>query len=129
MLFIPKSKKLLKTKIAQQENVKIVIGAGATSYPNWISTEKDLFDITNQKDWHLYFNNKLIDNILAEHVFEHLTYHEIKQVLNFSKKYLKKGGCLRIAVPDANHPSRYVYDLTNQEGLNLAQMTIKFFLI
>lgn len=112
-----KQKKFI-ADIKKQTTKKIVIGASTTNFDGWLSTDKDVLDVTNQKNWAKYFKKSSIDNLLAEHMFEHLTYNQTRTALQLCKKYLKKGGCLRIAVPDANHPSRYVYNLTKPGGID-----------
>ncbi len=98
----------LKIKKQIRENsaigkIKIILGAGTTSYDGWISTDIPHFNILEEKDWHLFFHEKKIDNLLAEHVLEHLKDAEVEKVIELSSKYLKPGGTFRIAVPDGNH--------------------------
>ena len=111
-----KQRRLLRRKILNARELKIVIGAGNTNYDGWIKTDVQELDITDPKHWGYYFSKDAINNLLAEHVFEHLNYHQIRSSLLLAKEYMKKGGVLRIAVPDANHPSHYVYDLTKPGG-------------
>jgi predicted SAM-dependent methyltransferase len=47
-------------------------------------------DITKLKDFDFLFKNKKIDNILMEHVVEHLEYDSIHQFSIYVKKYLKR---------------------------------------
>jgi len=113
-----KSQKELKKNIRSiTKDLKVVIGAGGTGFPGWLSTDIPDFDITNPTHWEYYFKKSSISNILAEHIFEHLNFHEVKIGLTLAKQYLKPGGVCRIAVPDGNHPSQYVYDLTKPGGI------------
>jgi hypothetical protein len=48
-------RKILKYKISKSENLKIVIGAGNTRFPGWISTDKEELDITNETDFFYFF--------------------------------------------------------------------------
>lgn len=107
----------LKRKIYNSDKIKIVIGAGDTYYKSWLSSDKSIFDITNEKDWKFYFSKRKIDNLLAEHVLEHLTFEDTKKVLGLAYKFLNEGGIFRIAVPDAFHPSSYVRELTGIHGI------------
>ncbi len=109
--------KLLKNKISTTDDIKLIIGAANTHYEGWIATDKKLLDITREEYWARLFKKGSISNILAEHVFEHLCYHDVVKAMRLCKKYLRTGGRLRIAVPDANNPSRYVYDLTKPGGI------------
>lgn len=107
---------LFQWKIRNFKAIKVVIGASETNYKNWISTEQFFFDITSKQSWRKNFKDIKIDNLLAEHVFEHLTEDQIKSSLINAHRYLKKGGVLRIAVPDGYHPSKYVIDLVKPNG-------------
>ena len=113
---VNKKRRLLRREILNTSVLKIVVGAGDTNYEGWINTDVHELDITNPEQWAYYFSKGSISNLLAEHVFEHLNYHQIKSSLALAKEYMKKGGVLRIAVPDANHPSSYVYDLSKPGG-------------
>lgn len=107
----------LKYKISKSKKIKLVVGAGSAHFNGWISTEEDAFDITKYLTWEKYFRNKKIDNILAEHVFEHLNFGDIRKTFSYMYKYLKNGGVLRFAVPDGYHASNYVRELTKPGGL------------
>ncbi len=107
---------LFHWKIRNFKKINIVIGASETKFTDWISTEQFFFDITSSKSWKRNFSGIKIDKLLAEHVFEHLTEDQIKAALFNAHNYLKKGGVLRIAVPDGYHPSKYVIDLVKPNG-------------
>lgn len=96
--------------------IKVIIGAGPQEYPGWLATDINMLNITQDSAWKNLFAPQSIDNILAEHVVEHLTLDELYRVLEHAKKYLKPGGIFRIAVPDAFHPSRYYYNLVKPGG-------------
>lgn len=89
---------------------RIIVGAGSTRYPGWISTDIDVLNILDRFDWQRYFQPGSIDAILAEHVWEHLTPDQAIAAAENCYIYLKQGGYLRIAVPDGFHP-----DLTYSE--------------
>jgi predicted SAM-dependent methyltransferase len=107
----------LKYKINTCRKIKLVIGAGGNYFDGWISTDNDILDITNPLSWGKKFKNKKIDNILAEHVFEHLNFRDVKKALFYIYDSLKVDGILRFAVPDGYHPSVYVRELTKPNGL------------
>ncbi|TQD23849.1 hypothetical protein [Methanolobus vulcani] len=117
----------IKNKILSSEIVKIVPGAGKTRYEGWISIEVQELDITSTYDLNYYFANKKIDNILLEHVIEHIDYKNFIHFLVTIKPYLKKGAIIRIAVPDRNHPSEYVRLLTGVNGLEPGADDHKYF--
>ncbi len=96
-------KKEIKSK-SSAGKLKIILGAGPTEYEGCISTDIPHFDILKEDDWQFFFSKYQINNILIEHVLEHLTKEQVMRVLSLSYKYLKPHGCLRIAVPDGYHP-------------------------
>lgn len=106
----------LKDKINSQEKIKVILGCGGKHHENWISTDVKLLDITNKDHWQRYFNEESIDNLLAEHVFEHLELEEAKTTFQNIYKYLKKSGVLRFATPDGYHPSEYYKNQTKPGG-------------
>lgn len=95
----------IKKRIWEARNVKLVLGSGGTNYNGWIATDLPHFNILKEKDWKFFLSKKKAENLLAEHVLEHLTEEEVILVLKFSYKYLNNGGVFRIAVPDKNHPN------------------------
>lgn len=97
--------------------LKVIVGAGATQLSGWISTDVDFFDVRLDRDWAKLFTRDSLSNILAEHVLEHMSFSDAKVFLTHAYHYLEKDGCLRIAVPDANHFSPYVRALTCPNGL------------
>jgi predicted SAM-dependent methyltransferase len=100
----------LAREIATADEIKINLGAGLTSYDGWISIQLTDIDAPNEKDWERYFVPGSIDNVLAEHVWEHMTVGQGLAAARVVHKYLKNGGCIRVAVPDRNHPSPDYYD-------------------
>ena len=88
-------------------HLKIVLGAALTYQKGWHSTNEQYLDIRDINHWiRLFGKNKKIKAMLAEHVFEHLTYYEMSSVLDICFNFLEKGGTLLIAVPDGNHPDQ-----------------------
>lgn len=120
-------KHLLVRKIQQIDYVRLNIGAGGTKYNGWISVEKDLLDITQLSDFDFYFSRKKISKILAEHVVEHVYKSDFINFLYFVRKYLEPMASIRIAVPDAYHPSDYVRELTKPGGLESGADDHRFF--
>ena len=120
-------RKILKYKISKSENLKIVIGAGNTRFPDWISTDKEELDTPKEADFFYFFSNKKIDNILLEHVVEHILYTDFIKMLEIVKKFLKNGAVIRIAVPDKYHPSEYVRKLVGVRGQEPGAEDHKYF--
>lgn len=127
MLFNNIKKKYLKNKISKINPIKIVCGAANTKYSGWISTNINVLNITKECDFKFLFDNNKINNILLEHVIEHLEYDDFISFLLIAKKYLKRGGAIRIAVPDKNHPSQYVRELTGVNGTEPGADDHKYF--
>lgn len=101
------TRRKLRRKIAQlsqQGQLKLNIGSGILDYDEWLGLNLPFFDLTNAKLWAYFFKEAPINNILLEHVLEHLTPQDVEKSLSFARKYLRKDGVIRIAVPDKNHP-------------------------
>jgi predicted SAM-dependent methyltransferase len=112
-------KLILKIKIIirNENDFNIIIGAGDTKYNGWISTDINTLDITSFNSWQFLFKINSLDNILAEHIFEHLTFEEAVIACNNCNKFLKKGGNLRIAVPDGYFPNKNYIESVKPGGL------------
>ena len=94
----------LKTKLRSSASKKIVIGSSGKSFPDWIPTERSELDLIKESTWQVFFAERSINALLAEHVWEHLTPEESVTAVENCFKYLKPGGRVRVAVPDGNHP-------------------------
>lgn len=106
-------KNRLKIKIflnlKRGNNIKIIIGSSGTRQGGWISTEKEILDLTEEKNWCNLFKKDFIYSLLAEHVWEHLTIEDGRIAAKICFRYLKSGGYLRIAVPDGyNSDKEYI---------------------
>lgn len=94
----------LKTAVADARNIQLILGAGKTRYPGWISTNRHEIDVVKSQDWNRMLGGRRVDRLLAEHVWEHLSFDEMKIANQLAFEHLMPGGCLRIAVPDGFHP-------------------------
>lgn len=97
--------------------VKVVIGSGTTTFKGWIATDYPFFDARSKNQWRYLFAIRKADNLLAEHVFEHLTESDIRLSLQNAYEHMSPGGCLRIAVPDKNHPDQDYIDYVRPGGV------------
>jgi predicted SAM-dependent methyltransferase len=113
-------------KIFKAKQVFIIIGSGYTKYEGWVSTNKEELNILNEDDFKV-FSKKKIDKILLEHVIEHIEYLDFIKFLRFIKKYLNKRATIRVAVPDAYHPSAYYRDLVGINGQEPGANDHKYF--
>lgn len=85
---------------------KIVVGSAGIGQKGYLATDLPEHNILRDSDWKKYAKPGSLENILAEHVFEHLTLKEIKIALTLIHKYLKRGGKVRLAMPDKNRLDR-----------------------
>ena len=96
---------------------KIIIGAGNTSYEGWIATQECDLNLLNINDYYeLFKKEESIDVFLAEHVFEHLTYDDGVEAAKNLYKFLRKGGYVRIAVPDVNFKNEWYQNMCKPGG-------------
>lgn len=126
------SKKVFQDKIIRCKTpIKLIIGSCTTGYMGWLSSDRNVLDLINDNDFQC-FNGKQVINILAEHVWEHLSLEEGMAGFRNCYSILMKGGKLRIAVPDVfsknfskeddtkyGHKTRYNYQLLSNELLNV----------
>lgn len=103
-------------KLALENPCKIIVGSGGTDLEGWISTEIWHLDLLKKSDWNKLFNSECIDAILSEHVWEHLSESDGLVAAQNCYVFLKKGGYLRIAVPDGFHPSKDYIDYVKPGG-------------
>lgn len=88
----------------RRSNLKIIVGSASTKQAGWISTNYPLLDLTDLRTFSALFAPGSVSNFLAEHVWEHLSMEEGVKAFGNCFDFLKKGGILRIAVPDGLHP-------------------------
>lgn len=98
---------------ARRAPLKLVVGAGSpvprvgeagTPYEGWLLTDVDALDALRREEWAALFRPRSIENILAEHVMEHLTEEQFLEFLGVVRDFLAPGARVRIAVPDGFHP-------------------------
>ncbi len=82
--------------------IKVVIGAGEyRNNPGWLHTQEHELHLLHESDWSAKFAPDTVAAILAEHVWEHLTFEQGVQAARICCRFLKPGGYIRCAVPDA----------------------------
>jgi predicted SAM-dependent methyltransferase len=91
--------------------MKIVVGAASTAFPGWLSTDISTLDVIKEDSWSSFVGNALLTNVLAEHIWEHLTMEDGRIAAAHAFKHLISPGRMRIAVPDANFPHREYLDM------------------
>ena len=102
--------------VSSDKPLRIIIGAGTQSYPGWIATHQEQLDLRRRADWSASFGNRRIDALLCEHVWEHLTEAEGRHAASICYEFLKVGGFLRCAVPDANFPDEAYQQMVQVGG-------------
>ena len=85
-------------------NDRIILGAGATVYPGWVATDRNVLDVTCRADFACRWPSSSVAGFLAEHVWEHLDEGRALAALANCFEFLRPGGRLRLAVPDGLHP-------------------------
>lgn len=90
---------------AEKGPIRLVVGSSGVFDEGWIPSEAHFLNLLDEKTWLNYFKEGQVDCILAEHVWEHLTPEEGKKAAQVCFKFLKKGGWIRVAVPDGFHKS------------------------
>ncbi|WP_127585400.1 class I SAM-dependent methyltransferase [Paenibacillus koleovorans] len=96
--------------------MKVVLGAGRTKYEGWLSTQEEELNLLASEDWNRLFTEESIDALLAEHVWEHLTYEEGGVAANHCFQFLKPGGYIRCAVPDKNFRNEWYQQMVQIGG-------------
>lgn len=95
---------------------KIIIGAGKDEQEGWVATQQQDLNVLKLNDWESAYQPESIDCLLAEHVWEHMTMEDGIAAAKNCFKYLKPGGYLRCAVPDANFDNDWYQDLVQVGG-------------
>jgi len=96
--------------------MKIIIGAGNTSFAGWRSMQENELNILNITDFENHFIEESVDAMLAEHVWEHMTEQEGIQAAKNCYAFLKKGGYIRCAVPDKNFRNEWYQNMVQVGG-------------
>src|SRR5688572_24786699 len=88
-----------------RDKIKFNVGSGGINPDkSWYATDIRTLNITKDADWRKLLFFLKVDNIVAEHVWEHLSENDTTLANKNCFKFLKRGGTLRLAVPDGYHP-------------------------
>lgn len=90
--------------IPADQPLRIIIGAGQQAYPGWLATQREQLDLLRRSDWAASLGLRRADALLCEHVWEHLTEQQGREAARICFEFLRPGGYLRVAVPDAFFP-------------------------
>src|SRR5665811_349830 len=109
-LLIRSDKKTAKELVAEHQKqnlpVKLHVGCGTKYFDGWINLDNNSdFNISKLEINHdmrlpLPFEEDSVDFIYNEHFLEHLTIEEGQQAIKDFMRVLKKGGVMRMAMPD-----------------------------
>lgn len=108
----------LRTEITKKK--KLNVGSGNVEFDKeWFSCDINLLNLTKRSDWFRLLGFTKVNNIFAEHVWEHLSDEDTYLANQNCYKFLKKNGRLRIAVPDGNHPNKDYIDYVKPNGIGI----------
>lgn len=96
--------------------MKVIIGAGDTVIDGWVSTQENEVNLLDEKTWLSRFKINSLSTILAEHVWEHLTFEDGVIAAKICYKFLKDDGIIRVAVPDGNFKNDWYQNLVKIGG-------------
>ena len=96
--------------------MKVVIGAGKTTYNGWRSTQESELNLLNREDFEHLFNLEKPKAFLAEHVWEHMTLEEGLIAAQNCFDFLEDGGYMRVAVPDKNFKNEWYQNMVKIGG-------------
>lgn len=96
--------------------MKVVIGAGKTSYDGWLCTQETELNLLIPADFDRLFSTEKPTAFLAEHVWEHMTFEEGCQAAKNCFNHLANGGYLRVAVPDKNFQNEWYQNMVQVGG-------------
>ena len=102
--------------VAAQRPIKLILGAGVTRYAGWIHTDIPYFDMLDGAHWQRALRGIAVDNILLEHVVEHIPQAAFVSALGHMRRHLAPTGVVRIAVPDGYHPDPRYIDFVRPGG-------------
>ena len=103
--------------ITKKKGIKVVIGAEKyNNNPGWIHTQEGELNLLDRTTWKNKFKESTITAILAEHVWEHLTYQEGIDAAKLCYQYLKPSGYIRCAVPDGYFPDEEYQNIVQVGG-------------
>ena len=100
------------------KKLRVIVGASNTSINGWIMANEQELNILDLNSWENFFQNRRIDVILAEHVWENFTIKEGIIAAKNCYEYLKPGGFLRCSVPDKNFDNEWYQDLVKIDGID-----------
>lgn len=96
--------------------MKVVLGAGGTTFNGWVSTNENELNLLSRSDFEKIFNKQKAAAMLAEHVWEHMTIDEGMLAAKNCYDFLDEGGYIRVAVPDINFKNEWYQNMVKVGG-------------
>lgn len=96
--------------------MKVILGAGETKQAGWLATQEDELNVLIRESWEKNYQLGSISCLLAEHVWEHMTFEEGIVAAQNCFDYLKAGGYIRLAVPDKNFDNDWYQNMVQVGG-------------
>ncbi len=100
--FKANSDRVIADYLRDHEIVKLQLGAGSSRLEGWLNTDIEPGDGLAYLDAteRFPFDDGTVHYIFSEHVIEHLTYEQGKQMIAEAFRVLAPGGKMRVATPD-----------------------------
>jgi len=120
IVFYSPLKRFKVAKFKKYGSLKLNVGCGKVKLPGWVNIDIEPgADLVIDVRKGLPFDDESVDFIYNEHFLEHLTFQEGKKVLREFYRCVKKGGVVRIAMPDLDYTiQKYNVDWKNQDWLS-----------
>ena len=98
-------------------DIRVVVGSGGSANnPGWIHTEESELNLLVRADWEARLAKNSLTVILAEHVWEHLTYEDGVRAAEICHEFSRPGGYIRCAVPDGKFRNEWYQNLVQVGG-------------
>lgn len=120
-------KTIINSYINNNEIKRLQIGCGPNLFEGWLNTDLNC----NDKIAYLNAGNKFpidsdsFDFVYSEHLFEHLKVEQQLNMLSESYRILKKGGILRIAMPNIDFLFNVFANTTIPENIDYVDWTVQ----
>lgn len=101
----PRRRGKVRKYICEHDVVKLQLGSGTHVLPDWLNTDKSVsgclagaiyMDVSKK----FLLPDHSVDYVYSEHLFEHLTLKQAKNMLSECYRVMKKDGVIRIATPN-----------------------------
>lgn len=106
----------MNQEVKMNQGLKIILGAGKTVLDGWVSTQEADLNLLDRKCFERQFEENSVDAMLAEHVWEHMTKEEGMLAAKHCYEFLKPGGYIRVAVPDAYFRNEWYQNMVKVGG-------------